>query len=121
MRKALSEFNEKRKRDHLFTVENGIGLATGIVIQGSIGSHKHRVDLTVIGDTVNLSARLEAMSKDGNHTKIILSEETLKPLIDLVEVEALGAKLVKGKNQSVQVYELIAWKNSEQTNTNWDS
>jgi adenylate cyclase len=107
MRDALQKFNKKRVEEGKFEIDNGIGLNTGNVIKGSIGSRKHRVDLTVIGDNVNVAARLESLSKEGKYTKIIISEETLNQVRELIVVEPLEIQNVKGKIRTVKMYEVV--------------
>jgi adenylate cyclase len=83
-----------------------IGLATGEVVVGNIGSDTAR-SYTVMGDIVNLSARLESANKQFG-TTIIISEATMR-MADLhVEVMELDRIVVKGKSEPVEIYELLA-------------
>lgn len=84
------------------------GLATGEAIAGNIGS-KDRFDYTVMGDIVNLGARLEGANKTYN-TRIMMSDATVASLGDQFEVRHLDLLRVKGKEKSVEVYELLALK-----------
>ncbi len=110
MRAALEAFNADRATQGLFTVDIGIGIHTDEVIHGSIGSREHRVDLTVIGDGVNLAARLESLSKEGRHTKIVISGRTLEAVRDLVDVEPMGEREVRGKAKAVALFEIVGAK-----------
>ncbi|MNH38662.1 Adenylate cyclase 1 [compost metagenome] len=83
-------------------VKFGIGLHTGPAVFGNIGS-KSRMDYTAIGDTVNTAARLESNAKPG---QIVMSEAVYAAVKDRVNVNSLGAIKVKGKEQSITVYEL---------------
>ena len=63
MQERLIELNEKWKQEDRITIATGIGINTGKCIIGNIGS-KRRVNYTLIGDTVNATARLEALCKE---------------------------------------------------------
>lgn len=108
MCRELENFNAQRQVQGLFTIANGTGIHTGTVILGDIGAKDVRVDLTVIGDTVNLAARLEAVSKEGRHTHIVISEATMRKLDDRYILERMGERTVKGKNQAVAIYEVVS-------------
>lgn len=82
-----------------------IGINTGEMIVGNLGGYG-RFNYTVIGDSVNLGARLEAANKNFG-TNIIISEYTYNKVKDFVKVRELGEITVKGKTESVKVYELI--------------
>jgi len=73
MRRALARLNETRKRRGAFPVENGVGIHFGKMISGSVGAAGGRQDFTVIGPAVGFAARLEAASKDGTQTKVMVS------------------------------------------------
>ncbi len=88
------------------SVQFGIGVNTGYAVVGNIGS-KTRMDYTAIGDTVNISARLESNAKPG---QILLSESTYELVKDKVSVIELGEINVKGKEQIITVYELTGIK-----------
>ncbi|MBP0003971.1 MAG: GAF domain-containing protein [Cyanobacteria bacterium SBC] len=109
MRRRLAEFNQHRIIDNQPKIRIGIGLSSGEVVSGNIGSQK-RMDYTVIGDGVNLSARLESLTKEYG-CDIILSEYTYDLCADLICVRELDKIRVKGKNKAVSIYELIDQKN----------
>ena len=105
MRQRLKEFNERRIVQEQPQIKIGIGISSGEVVSGNIGSRK-RMDYTVIGDGVNLSSRLEGTTKEYN-CDIILSEFTYQLCSDRVIVRELDKIRVKGKHQAVKIYELI--------------
>lgn len=105
MRQRLKEFNEKRIFHSQPQIRIGIGISSGEVVSGNIGSQK-RMDYTVIGDGVNLSSRLEGVTKE-YACDIIISEFTYNLCHERIWVRQLDTIRVKGKHQSVNIYELI--------------
>lgn len=106
MRRALASFNSAAAADRLPHLESGIGIATGPAIAGNIGG-RERIEYTVMGDTVNLAARLEDKTKDVG-APILMSAETfhaLEPARDL-PTRALMGVAIKGKRDPVTVYAL---------------
>ncbi len=106
MMEALEKFNRQRLNRGLFAIKIGVGINSGDVIAGNIGS-PGRMDRTVIGDTVNVASRLEGMSKLGRHTCVIISRSTLELVNNAVEVEQLSETAVKGKTSAVEMFEVI--------------
>ena len=82
-----------------------IGINTGIVMAGNMGSEE-RFDFTVVGDNVNIASRLEGLNK-GYGTRIIISDATRARVDGRVASRELGSVKVKGKKQAVRVYELV--------------
>ncbi|MBW4561354.1 MAG: GAF domain-containing protein [Mojavia pulchra JT2-VF2] len=105
MRLRLAEFNQRRIIQAQPQIHIGIGISSGEVVSGNIGSHK-RMDYTVIGDGVNLSSRLEGVTKEYG-CDIILSEFTYQLCSDRIWARQLDKIRVKGKYQAVNIYELI--------------
>jgi class 3 adenylate cyclase len=93
----------KWKEDGIEPFEIGAGINTGSVISGNMGSTKKQ-DYTVIGDSVNLAARLEAATRDYDNY-FVISEFTYEYVKDIVLVKPLGSIVVKGKSKPVDVYE----------------
>lgn len=105
MRYRLAEYNEKRKSQGLMEISIGIGIHSDVVVSGNIGSSK-RMELTSIGDGVNLASRLEGTSKQYG-TDIVISEKTYINYADRVYVRELDNITVKGKSKPVTIYELL--------------
>jgi adenylate cyclase len=105
MRQRLKEFNQKRIFHSQPQIRIGIGISSGEVVSGNIGSQK-RMDYTVIGDGVNLSSRLEGVTKEYG-CDIIISEFTYNYCADRLWVRQLDKIRVKGKHRAVNIYELI--------------
>jgi len=102
---ALKEFNCHRKAGIKDTVNIGIGINTDNILSGNIGSQK-RMDYTVIGDGVNLAARLESANKT-YRTNILISELTYKKLKGTYTCREIDVTRVKGKNQPVGIYQVL--------------
>ena len=115
---TLNRLNAQWPEDQKLDI--GIGINSGIVTVGNMGSSK-RMNYTLVGDNVNLASRLEGLNKQyfgqqwiedgreliGTGSKIILSEYTYGLIKDKVIVRELDNIRVKGRNQAVIIYELI--------------
>lgn len=80
------------------------GLTTGSVVAGILGAKNIRLDYTVIGDAVNLSARLNALAESDSGSKIIIDDQTRRLLSDQNAAESLGEISIKGKTAPVPIY-----------------
>ncbi|MGD1859577.1 MAG: GAF domain-containing protein [Leptolyngbyaceae cyanobacterium] len=108
MRQRLVLFNSERREKQQPEVRIGIGISSGEVVSGNIGSQR-KMEYTVIGDGVNLSSRLEGVTKQYG-CDIVLSEHTYELCEDLIWVRELDKTRVKGKTKPVSIYELIDFK-----------
>jgi len=103
MQEGISGLNEKRARDGKEAISVGIGVSAGEAVAGTVGT-EDRMEYTVIGDSVNLAARLESNAKPG---QILISHRTYERVRDLVDARPLGRIRVKGKEEEVEVYEVL--------------
>ena len=108
----LKKWNTHRVTLNLPAVDIGIGLNTGRVVSGNIGSSK-RMDFTMIGDGVNLAARLESACKQ-YAAKILLSEFTYRKLKGVYRIRDVDLVIVKGKTEPVGVYEVLDFYSDEE-------
>ncbi len=106
MNERLEELN-KGWPDN-FKIRIGIGLNTGDMIVGNMGSTQ-RMDYTIMGDQVNLGSRVEGANKVYG-TELIITEHTYKLVKDYTIVRELDIVRVKGKVKPVKIYELLAIK-----------
>ncbi len=106
MLKALIEHNQYLATNNLPTIQIGIGLNTGPLILGTVGG-KNRMEGTVIADAVNLSARVESLTKIYG-TPLLITEHTYVRLDDpsRYHIRVIDAAKVKGKSYEVTVYEV---------------
>jgi class 3 adenylate cyclase len=100
MQAALNSLNLKRAQRGDDPIAIGIGVNTGIVVSGNLGSIE-RMEFTVIGDTVNLAARLEGRAAQG---QVLIGQNTYDKVQDRVIAEHLGALPVKGKQAPVEIW-----------------
>jgi len=111
MLECLRAFNSGRKGKAEPRLSIGVGISSGTVVAGTIGSIK-RMDYTVIGDGVNLAARLESACKQYG-AQILISENTLNNLRGTYRSREVDRVIVKGKTQPVGVYEVLDFHTAE--------
>ena len=99
MRSALEELNERLREEGLDTINTGAGINSGLCVVGNFGS-SNRFDYSVLGDSVNLAARLESSCKQYDVDNVI-SEYSL---VDGYEYDYLDEVTVKGKSEPVKIY-----------------
>jgi adenylate cyclase len=112
MQKLLIEFNKELIAANLPTLKMRAGISTGLMIVGDAGStdKEHRAaDYTVLGDLVNLGARLESANK-ATGTLMLMTERTIELMGDTVLARPVGRLVVVGKTQGVMVYEPLAMR-----------
>lgn len=99
MKQSLEELNEKLREEGLDQINTGGGINTGTCVVGNFGS-SNRFDYSVLGDAVNLAARLESLCKEYD-VGIIISEYSL---VDGYDYEYLDEVVVKGKTEPIKIY-----------------
>jgi adenylate cyclase len=106
---SLRDFNRGREEEGLLPIRIGIGLHTDAVVSGNIGSPK-RMNYTVIGDGVNLAARLESACKQYG-AQLLISESTRSRLRGTYRMREADRVVVKGKTEPVVIHELLDFHN----------
>jgi adenylate cyclase len=81
----------------------GIGVSTGETVAGTVGTDD-RMEYTVIGDSVNVAARLESTAKP---MQILIAGRTWEVVKDVVKARSLGVVRVRGKEEEIEVYEVL--------------
>ncbi|HPH69800.1 MAG TPA: adenylate/guanylate cyclase domain-containing protein, partial [Kofleriaceae bacterium] len=109
MMQALGEFNRTRAAENLAPIRIGIGINTGNVITGSIGSTR-ALQYTAIGDAMNVASRLVNVAQSG---EIIISEDTYRHVGQRIDAVALPPVKVKGKAEELRVYRVLGLRGTE--------
>jgi adenylate cyclase len=104
MSSALDDLNRQWASEGRAQLDIGIGINTGEMVAGNIGSEAI-MSYTVIGDAVNLGARLESLNKDYS-SRVIISEATRAVLKGRYDIRPLGEVTVKGKSRPVAIFEV---------------
>jgi adenylate cyclase len=103
IQQAMIEVRRAIHEKYGVTVSVGIGIHTGMVVVGNIGSFL-RVDYTAIGDNVNIAARIESNTQPN---QILVSEETYSRTAERFRYNCIGERMMKGKTVPVKLYEVL--------------
>jgi adenylate cyclase len=109
MMEKLEELKAKWRVEGKPEMDIGIGLNTGHVVAGNMGHPDFKMDYTVIGDDVNLAARMESANKE-MRSHVLITGTTYAGCEDMVDVIMHPPIHVKGKEKEVDVIEVIGWK-----------
>ena len=114
MEQEMHRMNERHEKDGLPTVGMRIGIHTGPVLAGCVGSAE-RMKYTTVGDTVNAAARLESLDREvvaeipgRRPCRILISETTAQLLDSRFQLERLGEVSVKGKAQAIVTFRVTS-------------
>lgn len=105
MLEKVKELQKKWVREGKPKIEIGVGINTGEVFVGNIGS-VNRMEYTVIGDTVNLASRLESYNKTYK-TKMLISSSTYEEVKGIVNVIRISDVQIRGKAHKMDIYEVL--------------
>jgi adenylate cyclase len=102
MIKALDKVNAKYEQQFGDAIKMGIGINTGEVVVGNVGSEDY-MEYTVIGDAVNIAHRIEKMTKSEPNS-ILISSDTFDQVRYLIDADDFGTLVMDGKHQEIAVY-----------------
>jgi class 3 adenylate cyclase len=103
MMKRMPQLNEKWLKEYGFSMSMGVGINTGEVFLGNIGSPE-RMEFTVIGDTVNVASRFSGLARAG---QILVTRETRDVLGPEIQCVELPPAQVKGKAEKMEVFDIV--------------
>ncbi len=104
IRDSMELFNQVRPAYLSENIGYGMGIATGTVFSGTVGSFR-RLEYTVLGDTVNVASRLESLNKI-SHTNVLIDGKTHERVENLVECRRIRfQEKIRGKSQEVEIFE----------------
>jgi adenylate cyclase len=112
MLQVLKKLQEKWQAEGRSRINIGIGINTGPMVVGNMGSNR-RFNFTIMGDNVNLASRLEGINKEFG-TRLVISEYTYQAAGKNLVVRELDLIRVKGKMRPVRIYELLALDNERE-------
>ena len=102
MKAALAQFNREQRDAEMPELHVGFGIATGELVAGNVGGRR-KVEYTVIGDPVNLAARLQELTPSLG-ADVLLSGETARRASAVCEVRSLGLVEIRGRAEPVEVF-----------------
>jgi adenylate cyclase len=112
MQVALAEFNREQAAAEMPELRVGFGLATGELVAGNVGSNR-KLEYTVIGDPVNLAARLQELTPELG-TDILMSADTARRAASVARLRSLGEIEIRGRAERVEVFSADATVGTEQ-------
>ena len=111
MQKELLRFHEIWAVRGVPLFDIGIGINSGEMVFGNIGSSK-RMDLSVIGDTVNIASRVESLNRDWG-TRILITQATYEAVKDQILARGPLPATIRGKEEIMHIYEVLDWLHEE--------
>lgn len=108
IRQYVKAYNSNRPGFLRKSVGLGIGISSGLVFAGNVGSSRH-MDYTVLGDPVNTASRLESLTKETGHD-VLMDEATASRVRQDIELEAVGPRHLRGKKEAIAVFHPVALK-----------
>jgi class 3 adenylate cyclase len=113
MQEKLTSLNQELEKLGQPRISIGIGIHTGLLVAGSIGGSQ-RLNYSVVGDAVNIAARLEQLNKNvqqGNPYNILVSETTFQLIKSHFTTQKVEQIQLRGRQQLTMIYAITGWKN----------
>jgi adenylate cyclase len=117
MRAALAQLNAEWRERGIQTLDFGIGINSGEAIVGNLGCEE-KMEVSVIGDPVNLAARIEGATKQ-YRVDLLVGEETARLVVDAFVLRSVDQLRVKGKTRPVEVLTVLAENDEETMPSDW--
>lgn len=107
MRQNLTEYNRQRQSQGVFAINNGIGIASGIITTGLVGSSTGKLEVVLIGKTLNEASQLEAKSKNAKNSQILLDSASYELVQDKIGTEKIIMPGESGSGSPETLLELL--------------